>query len=144
MVVQAMNNTNGNAACIFYSAGVFEKMQISVKLGVTSILFFYLLGSLPAFFLLRKFGRRTIEVYGAAAINVLLFIMGTCVIFKWTKALIVAIAVFMFICNSTVLSTAWIYLHEVGNSKVAAAGTTLNWTVLLIVGSVTKPLFEHK
>jgi len=69
--------------------------------------------------------------------------MGTCVIFKWNLALVITIALYLMTVNMSLLSVGWIYVHEVSNSKTAAVGTTINWSLLLLVGFVTKPLFEH-
>jgi len=69
--------------------------------------------------------------------------MGTCVILKWNLALVITIAAYLMLINMSLLPVGWIYLNEVSNSKGAAVATTVSWTLLMIVGFVTKPLFEH-
>jgi len=56
---------------------------------------------------------------------------------------VITIAAYFMIVNMSLLSVGWVYLTEVSNSKGAAVATTLNWSLLIIVGFVTKPLFEH-
>jgi len=89
-------NSNGIAGVFFYSATIFEKANFPVSLGNIIVMAIFPLACIPFIFLLARYGRRTILVTSLVVIDISLFLMATCVIYKQTKLMLVFMCIFVF------------------------------------------------
>jgi len=106
-------------------------------------MFFYLIGTIPFIISLKRYGRRTILLSSLLLIDISLFLMGICVIYK-QNILLITFMCFFLVSVQGVCSVAWLFINEVTNNKGVSIATTLNYTCLFLVGFIAKPLFEHK
>lgn len=103
----ANQQLNGNYGVVFYSAIIFEQAGVSVSIGILVTLFLNMMGNLPAFFLLKTFGRRTLMLWSMVALSFLLVLMSLCAVFKWPYILIASTAVLLMVCQVGVLPLGW-------------------------------------
>jgi len=136
------DNTNGNAGVIFYSASLFRKAGTPVALGNIVTMSFFVLGTLLASCISGKFGRRPIQLWSLVVINLCLFLMGICVMLKWNNLLLGTMAIFFTFCQIGPCTIAWIYTSEIATKKSMSIAVTSTWIELLILGMITKPLFD--
>ena len=104
---------------------------------------FMFLGCLLPLCITQKFGRRPIQLYSSVVIDVCLLLMGLGMMFKWNYLLLGTMAVFFLVVNMGPASISWIYCTEIATKKSVAVATTASWTEMLLVGLITKPLFDY-
>ena len=103
----ANQQLNGNISVVFYSAIIFEQAGVSVSKGILVTLFLNMMGNLPAFFLLKTFGRRTLMLWSMVALSFLQVLMSLCAVFKWPYILIASTAVLKMVCQVGVNPLGW-------------------------------------
>jgi len=122
---------------------IFEQVGVGVSTGNFIILFANLLGNVPAFFLIQKFGRRPMLLWSMSAVSVLYVVMGFSAIYGWPYLLLTATAIVLGVLQFAVLPFGYLYINEVSNTKALSVGVGLNWFLLVLTGLGTGPLFTH-
>ena len=93
--------------------------------------------------MLNKYGRRNLLLFWNSVIIVLLFIMSLSTVYQWSGLLLGTTTGFMMCFVFAPGPITWIYMNEVMNYKGVAAGTAINWSFELIIGLISKPMFDH-
>jgi len=103
---------------------------------------FYVFGALLAICISGKFGRRPQMLWSSLVINLCLFFMGICVIYKWNNLMLGTMAFFFVLVNIGPCTISWTYTSEIATKKSFSVATTATWAELLIIGMITKTLFD--
>jgi len=122
---------------------IFEQVGVGVSTGNFIILFVNLLGNVPAFFLIQKFGRRPLLLWSMVAVSVLYIVIGLSAIYGWPYLLLTCTALVLGVLQLAVLPFGYLYVNEMSNTKALSVAVGSNWFLQLLTGLGMGPLVTH-
>lgn len=122
---------------MFYSNTIFANLSLKPQIMTPIIMTLKFLSAFGGMWLLSKFGRRSILVWGSAAMVILLMLIGMFSLMSIDSGSIPAILVYMIAFELTSGPITWCYLSEIMQDKATGFATGLNWLMAVAVSALT-------
>ncbi|OMJ72036.1 hypothetical protein SteCoe_29620 [Stentor coeruleus] len=140
-IIQQLSGVN---TAVIYSTYIFEELGGSAYMAriytiITVIVFF--MGCFLSIFLLNKFGRKTLLIFGTLSLSVDMLLLGIVTLFNFhiIFAVILISAFYVFFAFS-LGATLWTYIGEALIEKIASVSSTVIFTMICVVSGLF-PIF---
>jgi hypothetical protein len=140
----------GENAIMLYSTEMFKRMAsyqdldnaLSPREGTILVGFFNLLAHIPAVYLIKKFPRRTLLIYGHVAIAVCHIFVGAFAASTNDLGVVIMMSMFMVVYVITNGPIIWLYVSEIVSDAALGFCLFILWSFILLLSLTTNFLME--
>ena len=122
---------------MFYSNTILKGFGVAPGVATPILNAANFLATFGGLALLARFGRRTLMVWGSAAMVIILLLAGVLSLYDIQIPVILALTAFIFAFEFTSGPITWLYMSEIMQDKATSFASGLNWGMNCIIsGSV--------
>lgn len=123
----------GINAIMFYSNIIFKGLSMKVVVVTALVGIVNFLATLGGLGLLFCFGRKLLMLAGNAAMSVTLLFLAIFAYAKNTAGMVTMLLLFITFFEFSSGPIVWLYMSEIMRDKAVAIGTSLNWSLSLVI-----------
>ena len=121
---------------MLYSNTVFANLSLKPQIMTPIIMTFNFLATFGGLWLLSKFGRRPLLIWGSVAMVLILMLIGIFSLMNIQSGSIPMILAFMCAFEFTSGPITWLYMSEIMQDKATGFATGLNWLMACAISAL--------
>lgn len=118
---------------MLYSNTILKNVGVPSRIATPILNFVNFLATFGGLYLLSRFGRRTLMVYGTIAIIVILSLAGAFSIMNLDYPSLAMLILFIMAFEFTSGPITWLYMSEIMQDKATSFASALNWGIVVII-----------